>query len=178
MINLCPSSLLSCFTNVTQISNRVSIDANQGTNECIKIDFYTPVGGVKGASTHGIFSKESLHTNQVPPKLLKIKKFRRTSLRKLVNDNILRSINETVNILVTRMHSSRMRTVRCSGRVLWGGGGVHLGSVCKTPPLLWTEWLTGVKTLPCCTRRWVWQGFVYRNGRFFSQKTNLIGRIF
>ena len=84
----------------------------------------------------------------------------------------------------TRMHSSRMLTVRCSGR-LWGGGGVGVclggvsaqmgclprggvswgwgvsaqggvcivGGVCRggclpnTPP--WTEWQTGVKTLPC-----------------------------
>ena len=43
---------------------------------------------------------------------------------------------------VTRMHSSTIRTVRCGGRLWWGGG------VCQTPPL-WTESQTGVKTLPC-----------------------------
>ena len=36
------------------------------------------------------------------------------------------------------MHSSRMRTVRCSGRV----GGVCLGGVHLTPPPPWTEFLT------------------------------------
>ena len=64
------------------------------------------------------------------------------------------------------MHSSRMRTVRCSGCLIWGGevsargasaqGGVCLGGVClggrclpggvylggHTPPPLWTEFLT------------------------------------
>ena len=49
-------------------------------------------------------------------------------------------------LLLTRMHSSRMRTFRCSGRP-WGG--VCLGGVClpATPP--WTEWQAHVKTLPC-----------------------------
>ena len=42
------------------------------------------------------------------------------------------------------MHSSRMHTVPCSGR-LGGGGGVCLGGVWQTP--LWTEWQTSVKTL-------------------------------
>ena len=44
-----------------------------------------------------------------------------------------------LNANLTRMHSSRMRTVRCSGHLL--------GSVCQTPP--WTEWQTRVKTFPC-----------------------------
>ena len=53
----------------------------------------------------------------------------------------------------TRMHSSRMRTVRCSSRLL-GGGGCLPGGVCITACTeadipLWTEWQTGVKTLPC-----------------------------
>ena len=42
----------------------------------------------------------------------------------------------------TRMHSSRMRTVCCSGHPCWGEGV----SACHTP--LWTEWQTRVKTLP------------------------------
>ena len=54
---------------------------------------------------------------------------------------------------ITRMHSSRMSTVRCScsGR-LGGGGGVCLGAVCPGrgcvcvsggyTPSLWTEFLT------------------------------------
>ena len=54
----------------------------------------------------------------------------------------------------TRMHSSWMHTVHCSG--CWGGAGgmypsMHWagGCICQTPPpLLWREWLT-VKTLPC-----------------------------
>ena len=59
--------------------------------------------------------------------------------------------------VVTRMHSSRMRTVRCSG-CPWGclprGWGICPGGVCPgwlpaTPPPLWTEWQTHVKTLPC-----------------------------
>ena len=86
--------------------------------------------------------------------------------------------------LATRMHSSRMRTVRCSGHLDGGGGGAASqevsaavavsgggvsacrgmsacqgrclpegGCLCRgcqpdTPPL-WTEWQTGVKTLPC-----------------------------
>ena len=58
----------------------------------------------------------------------------------------------------TRMHSSRMRTVLCSGR---RGGGVcpGAGGICVCPggvclgvsgrhPLPWTESQTGVKTLP------------------------------
>ena len=44
------------------------------------------------------------------------------------------------------MHSSRIRTVRCSSRLL--GGCLPGGCLPDTP--LWTEWQTGVKTLPCC----------------------------
>ena len=45
-----------------------------------------------------------------------------------------------------RMHSSRMRTVRCSSRLLGGGwdvcpGVCVPGRVC-TPPRLWTQFLT------------------------------------
>ena len=32
--------------------------------------------------------------------------------------------------LSTRMHSSWMLTVRCSGRLMAGGGGMYLGDVC------------------------------------------------
>ena len=50
-----------------------------------------------------------------------------------------------LNIVSTRMHSSRMRTVCCRGRLILGGGGVCPGSVCQggvhLPPL-WTEFLT------------------------------------
>ena len=55
----------------------------------------------------------------------------------------------------TRMHSSRMRTVRCSGRLLGvsAQGGVCLGGVypgvSARPPTPRTESQTGVKTLPC-----------------------------
>ena len=61
------------------------------------------------------------------------------------------------NILRTRMHSSRMRTVRSSSRLLGGrclpgeGGGVSQHALGQNPspsPSPWTEWLTGVKTLP------------------------------
>ena len=58
----------------------------------------------------------------------------------------------------TRMHSSRMRTVRSSSHLL-GGGVAARGGVClgvypsmhwgRHPPHPWTEWQTGVKTLPC-----------------------------
>ena len=54
------------------------------------------------------------------------------------------------------MHSSRMRTaclLTVSQHALGGGGGLCVsqhalgrGGVC---PRLWTEWQTGVKTLPC-----------------------------
>ena len=61
------------------------------------------------------------------------------------------------NVLKTRMHSSSMRTVRCSGRLGWWclprgclsrgclprGGGVWLGSVCRG------GCLPGVYTSPC-----------------------------
>ena len=77
----------------------------------------------------------------------------------------------------TRMHSSRMLTVHCSGRLRgwgWGGflpGGVYPGGClpggclprrgclpqggsypgeCLPDTPLWTESQTGVKTLPCC----------------------------
>ena len=43
----------------------------------------------------------------------------------------------------TRMYSSRMRTVRCCGRL--GGGGVYLGGCLPREgvhPTLWTEFLT------------------------------------
>ena len=49
----------------------------------------------------------------------------------------------------TRIHSSRMRTVRCNGR---RGGGCLPGGVYPSmhrgrhPPNLWTEWQTHVKT--------------------------------
>ena len=42
-------------------------------------------------------------------------------------------------IVITRMHSSRMRTVRCSGRLI--GGGMSVGGV-YTSPSPWTEFLT------------------------------------
>ena len=91
------------------------------------------------------------------------------------NQSLCNVIMETLNGLckhdmnfwkekVTRMHSSRMRTVRCSGR--WGGvwGGVCLGGCMPRGGCLprgggdclgvdvhlplWTESQTGVKTLP------------------------------
>ena len=73
------------------------------------------------------------------------------------------------------MHSSRMLTTRCSGHLLGGGGGYLHGSVCpeggvclgvsaRHPP--WTEWQTGIKTLPC--RNYVADG---NNGnRFWTTK--------
>ena len=81
-------------------------------------------------------------------------------------DLLLVPLSNLSYTVVTRMHSSRMRTVRCSGRLSWGvggclargglPGGVCLGGgVCPgwyvwsgwcTPPPLWTEWQTLVKT--------------------------------
>ena len=68
------------------------------------------------------------------------------------------------NHVLTRMHSSRMHTVCCSGH-LGGGGGVCLGRclprgrVCPggcLPRGEQNDWQTGVKTLPfrnyCCGR--------------------------
>ena len=67
------------------------------------------------------------------------------------------TVSHTVlgNLYQTRMHSSRMRTVRFSGRrggLASGQEGCLPGGVCPggclpggrgfTPPLLWTEWLT------------------------------------
>ena len=63
---------------------------------------------------------------------------------------------EWMHFYGTRMHSSRMRTVRCSSRLLGGGlpswgclpqGGVcQGGGVCQTPLLWceWNDWQTGV----------------------------------
>ena len=59
-----------------------------------------------------------------------------------------RNLNYTENYLKPRMHSSRMRTVRSSSRLLWGGGvcpvvgGVSQHALEQTPAPLWTEWLT------------------------------------
>ena len=83
--------------------------------------------------------------------------------------------------LETRMHSSRMRTVRCTGRRVGGvypsmhwagcvcvsqhvlGRGVCLsGGVCHTPLPPWAEWQTPVNTLPC--RNYVADGNKLRCG--------------
>ena len=57
----------------------------------------------------------------------------------------------------TRMRSSRMRAICCSSHLLGGGGGLPRGvsaqrgvSALGVSAPLWTEWQTGVKTLPCC----------------------------
>ena len=55
--------------------------------------------------------------------------------------------NYEVKSLLTRMHSSRMRTVRCSGRLIGGclpgGGGVHLPSVDRILDThLWKHYLS------------------------------------
>ena len=62
------------------------------------------------------------------------------------------------NFIRTRVHSSRMRTVRCSGRLL-GGGCLPRGCVPRVSPpptisdprhpLNRITDRTGVKTLPC-----------------------------
>ena len=59
--------------------------------------------------------------------------------------------------VITRMHSSRMRighSLPYGGDSVQGGpqsrGSPSGGSLSgRTPPHLWTEWQTGVKTLPC-----------------------------
>ena len=88
---------------------------------------------------------------------------------------------------ITRMHSSRMRTVCCSDRLL--GGGVFSGRGClirgclpggcfpggclprgdlpDTP--LWTEWQTGVKSLP--GRNYVADG---KNSFLFHDIENIV----
>ena len=67
------------------------------------------------------------------------------------------TIHNAHNLFLTRMHSSRMRTVRNSSHLLGRGGGclVRWGLVlrgvwypsmhCGRPPPPWTEWQTGVK---------------------------------
>ena len=67
-----------------------------------------------------------------------------------VCSKVLKSQKSTLQTNKTRMHSSRMRTVRSRSHVYpsihWAGGvypRVHWGR-----PTLWTEWQTGVKTLP------------------------------
>ena len=78
--------------------------------------------------------------------------------RNVYSPTIVKPLSDFSDLLRkgTRMHSSRMRTIRWSGRWLSARGGclpegcLPRGSARHpiTHPL-WTEWQTGVKTSPC-----------------------------